>query len=204
MARNTFTGPKTGSDATATTTTNIPNTETTTKYFNPAGQFKPGSGLTESTIPNDSVDLAGPLAPGAGNTRTEGITTQPNVNPEMPVGPENIPGKIEDKLAYLTVYSESNSNKPVEICVYTYSSNEVEGNPYCIETSSSGTFHALQAPGLIGIRASGDVDHVDTSNCEFPIYPKESKSCILKITDSPLIKSKSETTKQDSTFSFNR
>jgi hypothetical protein len=147
--------------------------------------------------------LTGSLTPGGGNAQTEGITNQSNTNPETPVDPENIPSKI-DNLAYLSVYSESNSNKPVEICIFTSNPNEVEGNPYCIEASPSGTFHALQAPGLIGIRASGDVDHVDTSNCEFPIYPKESKSCVLKITDSPLIKSKSETTKQDSTLSFNR
>jgi hypothetical protein len=172
--------------------------------FNPAGQFKPGSKQTESIIPNDSIGLTGSLTPGAGNAQTEGITNQSNTNPETPVDPENIPSKIEDKLAYLSVYSESNSNKPVEICVFTSNPNEVEGNPYCIEASPSGTLHALQAPGLIGIRTSGNVDYIDTSNCEFPIYPKESKSCVLKITDSPLIKSKSETTKQDSTLSFNR
>lgn len=171
---------------------------------NPAGLFKPGSKQAESTIPNDSVSLTGSLTPGVGNAQTEGIANQSDTNPLTPLDSENIPSKIEDKLAYLSVYSESNSNKPVEICVFTSNPNEVEGNPYCIEASPSGTLHALQAPGLIGIRTSGNVDYIDTSNCEFPIYPKESKSCVLKITDSPLIKSKSETTKQDRTLSFNR
>ena len=51
--------------------------------------------------------------------------------------------------------------------------------------------------GLIGIIASSNVDKVDTSNCEFRIYPKESKWCVLNITDSPFLKSKSETSEQD-------
>ena len=44
---------------------------------------------------------------------------------------------------------------------------------------------------------TANLDTVDTSNCEFRIYPKESKSCVLNITDSPFLKSKSETSEQD-------
>ncbi|HSA75715.1 MAG TPA: hypothetical protein VLE21_05960, partial [Candidatus Nitrosocosmicus sp.] len=107
-------------------------------------------------------------------------------------------------LAYLTVYPNFTYTGPVEICVFTSHPYEVKANPYCIEPYSDGTFHALQAPGLVGIRVSGNTDPVDTSNCEFRIYPKQSKSCILNSIDSPFIKSKSETTEQDRTLSFNK
>lgn len=180
-SQNKFVSPKIGSD---TTTSNIPTTETTSttqKSFNPAGQFKPGSGQTESSITSLSNNFSKPFTPGAGNAQVEGFG-----------------------LAYLTVYPNFTYTGPVEICVFTTHPYEVKGNPYCIEPYSDGTFHALQAPGLIGIRVSGNTDPVDTSNCEFPIYPKQSKSCILNSIDSPFIKSKSETTEQDRTLSFNR
>jgi hypothetical protein len=114
---------------------NIPNTETTTKSFNPAGQFNPGSGQTELNLPGSSDSLARPLTPGAGSVEVEGIPSQPNTNPQTPIDPGNIPSKIEDRLAYLTVYSNSTTIKPVEICVFISHPYEVEGNPYCIEAS---------------------------------------------------------------------
>jgi hypothetical protein len=172
-SQNTFVSPKIGSD----TTSNIPTSETTSttqKSLNPAGQFKPGSGQTESNIPLLSNDFSKPFTPGAGNAQVEGIG-----------------------LAYLTVYPNFTYTGPVEICIFTSHPYEVKANPYCIEPYSDGTFHALQAPGLIGIRVSGNADTVDTSNCEFYIYPKQSKSCILNNLDSPFLKSKSETGSQD-------
>ena len=194
-SQNTLAGPTINSDGPTTST--IPNTETTMQSFNPARQFNPGSGLTGLNIPKSFFDPAIPYNPGAGNNGPKGSSIIPNTNPVTPIEPGNIPSKIEDRLAYLTVYSNSTSTKPVEICVFISQPHEVRGNPYCIEASPEGTFHAVQAPGLIGIRASGNVDKVDTSNCEFRIYPKESKSCVLNIIDSPFLKSKSETSGQD-------
>jgi hypothetical protein len=175
-SQNTLPAPTIDSDSSLTN--NIPNSETTTtttqKSFNTAGQFKPGSGQTESNIPLLSNDFSKSFAPGAGNAQVEGIG-----------------------LAYLTVYPNFTYTGPVEICVFTSHPYEVKANPYCVEPYSDGTFHALQAPGLVGIRVSGNADPVDTSNCEFRIYPKQSKSCILNNLDSPFIKSKSETGAQD-------
>lgn len=176
--QNKFVSPNIGSD----TTSNIPTSEgtstTTQRSFNPASQFKPGSGQTESNIPLLSNDFSKPFTPGAGNAQVEGIG-----------------------LAYLTVYPNFTYTGPAEICVFTSHPYEVKANPYCIEPDLDGTFHALQAPGLVGIRVLGNADPVDTSNCEFHIYPKQSKSCILNSLDSPLdspfIKSKSETGAQD-------
>ena len=204
--QNTLTSPRINSDTTITTTSNIPTTETTTttttqKSFNPAGQFKSGSGLTGLNIPKSFYDPAVPFNPGAGNAGMKGSSiipnTNTNTNPVTPIEPGNVPSKIEDRWAHLTVYSNSTTAKPVEICVFISDPYEVRANPYCIEASPHGTLHILQAPGLIGIRASSNVDKVDTSNCEFRIYPKESKSCVLNITDSPFLKSKSETSGQD-------
>ncbi len=173
--------------------------------FNPVGQFKPGSGQTELTFPSDSSGLTGPLTPGAGNTQAEGVSTQPNTNPVTPVEPGNIPSKIEDRLAYLTVNIKPNYTDPFEICVLISKPYEVQGNPYCIQTSGGeSTMHALQAPGLIDIKALTSKYDIDTSNCEFRIYPQQSKTCVLDVTVNPVIKSKSETTKQDTTLSFNR
>lgn len=176
-SQNKFGSPKIGSDSIS----NIPTTEIpspTQKSFNPAGQFKPGSGQTESSIPLFSNDFSKPFTSGAGNAQVKGIG-----------------------LAYLTVYPNFTYTGPVEICIFTSHPYEVQANPYCIEPDYDGTFHALQAPGLVGIRVLGNADPVDTSNCEFHIYPKQSKSCILNSLDSPLdspfIKSKSETGAQD-------
>ena len=202
-SQNTLASPRINSDTTITTTSNIPTTETTTtatqKSFNPAGQFKPGSGLTGLNIPKSFFDLGSPYTPGAGNAERKGslVTPNNNTNPQTPIEPGNVPSKIEDRWAHLTVYSNSTTAKPVEICVFISDPYEVRANPYCIEASPHGTLHILQAPGLIGIRASSNVDKVDTGNCEFRIYPKESKSCVLNITDSPFLKSKSETSGQD-------
>jgi hypothetical protein len=171
--QNRFVSPRIDSDA---FTSNLPNTEVTNaqKSFDPAGQFKPKSGQTESSIPLLSNNFSQPFTPGAGNAQVEGIG-----------------------LAYLTVYPNFTYTEPVEICVFTSHPYEVKANPYCIEPYSDGTFHALQAPGLIGIRILGNAEPVDTSNCEFHIYPKQSKSCILNNLDSPFLKSKSETNGQD-------
>ena len=180
--QNTFTNPRVDSDTAITNS--IPNTETTTptqKSFSPAGQYKPGSGEIDSNIPLLSNDFSQPFTPGAGNAQVEGTG-----------------------LAYLTVYPNFTYTEPVEICVFTTHPYEVKANPYCIEPYRDGTFHALQAPGLIGIRVLGNADPVDTSNCVFRIYPQQSKSCILNNLDSPFIKSRSETTEQDRTLSFAR
>jgi len=185
-SQNTFVSPKIGSD----TTSNIPTTETpatTQKSFNPAGQFKPGSGQTESNIPSLSNDFSKPFTPGAGNVQGEGTG-----------------------LAYLTVYLNITYTGTGEICVFTTHPYKIEGNPYCVEPEYDGTFHTLQAPGLVGITVSGNADTVDTSGCEFRIFANQSKSCTLghldtpNNVDSPFIKSKSETTEQDRTLSFNR
>jgi hypothetical protein len=203
--QNTLTSPRINNDTTIITTSNIPTTETTItttqKSLNPADQFKSGSGLTGLNIPKSFYDPAVPFNPGAGNAGMKGSSiipnTNTNTNPLTPVEPGNVSSKIGDRWAHLTVYSNSTTAKPVEICVFISDPYEVRANPYCIEASPHGTLHILQAPGLIGIRASSNVDKVDTSNCEFRIYPKESKSCVLNITDSPFLKSKSETSGQD-------
>ena len=206
--QNTLTGQRIGSDTTTTTTTtsNIPNTETTTstkKSFDPAGQLRSGSGQSELRIPGKSDDLAGPLTPGAGNAEVEGIPSQPNTNPQTPIDPENIPTKVEDRWAHLVVYSNfTNPNRqtPIdaEVCVYISYPYEIKANPYCIEGSFDGTLHLVQAPGLVGIRASSSFfDTIDTSNCEFEIYPKESKSCVVNFINSSFLKSKSEISEQD-------
>jgi len=75
-----------------------------------------------------------------------------------------------------------------EYCVSTYYSsseikfirNEAQVNPYWIETPIGGTLHNVQAPGLVGIKVvNSNFDSVDTSNCKFYIYAKQSKSCVL-------------------------
>ena len=203
-SQNTLVNPRINSD----TASDIPNAEKTTtapqKSFNPAGQFKPGSGQTESSVPGKSDSVARPLTPGGGNAEVEGIPAQPNTNPVTPLDPGNIPTNIPGREAFLTVYSNFTNPDPAipidaEICVYISSPYEIKANPYCIEGSFDGTFHAVQAPGLIGIRASsGSFDTVDTSSCEIYIYPKESKSCVVNfIKNSPFLKFKSETGAQD-------
>jgi hypothetical protein len=196
---DTTTDPKVPSD---TNKNNIPNSETTTttqKSFNPAGKYKPGSGQTKLSIPGKSEGLARPLTPGAGNSKVEGIPVQPNTNPQTPINPENIPTKIGDRWAHLTVYTNyTNTNMNAEICVFTSQPYEVKANPYCTEGSPDGTFHLVQAPGQVGIRASSSFfDTIDTSDCEFKIYPKEFKSCVINFSNSPFLKSKSETSGQD-------
>lgn len=205
-SQNTFTNPGISSDPTTDTTNDIPNTGLTftQKSINPSGQFKSGSDLTGLDIPKSFYNPSGPFNPGTGNPQREGITSQENTNPATPVDPGNIPSKIEDRIAYLTVVPKPNVTEPFEICVLISQPYEVQGNPYCVQTSGESTMHALQAPGLIDIKALTSKYDVDTSNCEFRIYPQQSESCVLDITVNPVIKSKSETTKQDTTLSFNR
>jgi hypothetical protein len=156
-------------------------------------------------IPKSFFDPSGPFNPGIGNTQREGIPGQVDTNPATPVEPGNIPSKIEDRVAHLTVNIKPNLTEPFEICVLISQPYEVQGNPYCVQTSGGeSTTHVLQAPGLIDIKALTSKYDVDTSNCEFRIYPQQSKSCVLDIIVNPVIKSKSETTKQDTTLSFNR
>ena len=116
-----FASPRINSDTTITTTSNIPNTETTTtttatqKSFNPAGQFKPGSGQTELKLPETSSDpvagqykpgsgqteltvpeqSADPYTPGAGNDERKGSLLIPNSNLQTPIEPGNIPSERE-------------------------------------------------------------------------------------------------------------
>jgi hypothetical protein len=198
--QNTLTGPRIGIDT--TTTSNIPNTETITstkKSFDPAGQLRSGPGQTELNIP---YDPAVPYTPGAGNTELEGYPSPiPDTDPQNP---------IEPGPAFLTVYSNFTNPKQgipidVEVCVYISYPSEIQANPYCIGGSFDGMFHTVQAPGLVGIRASGGYfETVDASNCEIYIYPKESKSCQVEFINSPFLKSKSERGAQDGVLSFNK
>ena len=157
-----------------------------------SGPLKPGSGQIQTNIPSLSIDPSKPFTSG-GNPQVEGIPNQPNTNPQTPINPGNLQTEREaiQGDASLVIYSKfTNPKGPIiaEYCVSTYFSpskvkfirNEAQANPYCIEVDSSGTLHNVQAPGLIGIKVvNSNFDSVDTSNCKFYIYAKQSKSCVL-------------------------
>lgn len=202
-SQNTLTGPTIDSDSSLTN--NIPNSETTTttqKSFNPAGQYKPGSGQTELTIPGKSDSLARPLTPGAGNAQVEGIPVQPNTNPQTPIDPGNIPTSIPDK-AYLTVitkmigfYTGYLKVSDFEICVKSTiqtdgKSRDVNAIPGCANGSASGVQYTVQAPGLITIWVN-NLDElgvqsvmIETPNLNNYISAYESKTSTIYISPYP-------------------
>lgn len=203
-SQNTLTGPTIDSDSSLTN--NIPNSETTTtttqKSFNPAGQFKPGSGQTELTIPGKSDSLARPYTPGAGNAQVEGIPVQPNTNPRTPVDPGNIQITIPDK-AYLTVitkmmnfYTGFLKVSDFEICVSTTvqsygNSKDVNAIPSCAKGSGSGVQYTVQAPGSITIWVD-NLDElgvrslmIETPNLSNYMNAHESKTSTIYISPYP-------------------
>ena len=198
-SQNTLTGPTIDSDSSLTN--NIPNTKTTIptqKSFNPAGQYKPGSGQTELSVPGKSNGLARSLTPGAGNAQVEGIPAQPNTNPQTPIDPGNIPISIPDK-AYLTVitkmigfYTGYLKVSDFEICVKSTiqtdgKSRDVDAIPGCANGSASGVQYTVQAPGLITIWVN-NLDElgvqsvmIETPNLNNYISAYESKTSTIYI-----------------------
>jgi hypothetical protein len=131
------------------------------KSFNPSGQYKPGSGQTELTIPQKSDSFARPYTPGGGNSQIEGIPNQPNTNPQTPLNPGNIPTNIPAK-GYVTVITKvlgfyngiQASN--FEVCVDSTvkvdgKERNTDASPPCAYGSGLGTKYIVQAPGNLGI-----------------------------------------------------
>jgi hypothetical protein len=162
--------------------------------YDPSKPYSPGAGntgvegtplvppsQTESSIPSLSYDPSKPYSPGAGNTALKGpafLTVYSNfTNPEIPI------------IAELCVYTSNPSPGQTESSIPSLSYDpskpyEMKANPYCIEGSFDGTLHTVQAPGLVGIKVlSTNFDLVQTSDCNFDIYPKESKSCLVQFTN---------------------
>lgn len=195
--QNTFVNPRINSDTTSDISTNR-ETMTTQKTFNPAGQFKPGSGQTELTIPGKSDGLARPYTPGAANDKVVGIPTQPNTNPLTQVDPENIQITIPDK-AYLTVitkminfYTAFLKVSDFKICVQSTiqtdgNSRTVDAIPRCANGSASGVQYTVQAPGSITIWVD-NLDElgvrslmIETPNLSNYINAHESKTSTIYI-----------------------
>ena len=195
--QNTFVNPRINSDTASDISTNG-ETITTQKTFNPASQFKPGSGQTELTIPGKSDGVARPYTPGAASDRVVGIPTQPNINPQTPIDPGNIPTTIPDR-AYLTVitkmmnfYTGYLKVSDFEICVQTTvqtdgKSRTVDAIPRCANGSASGVQYTVQAPGSITIWVD-NLDElgvrsfmIETPNLSNYINAHESKTSTIYI-----------------------
>ncbi len=100
-----------------------------------------------------------------GVSNPETTTTQKSFNPTGKL--RSGPGQTESSIPSLSY----DPTKPYEM----------KANPYCIEGSFDGTLHTVQAPGSVGIKVvSTNFDLVQTSDCNFDIYPKESKSCLVQ------------------------
>jgi hypothetical protein len=152
---------------------------------------------------------AGPFNPDGGNTEPEGIPRQPNTNPASPIEDGYIPINL-DKSANLTIYPirlNNASGMDYGICVFTsypsaliYFRYEVPANPYCVEGLLEQSSHEVLAPGLIGVRATSSIYDIDTSDCEFYIYPNASKYCYLSFTKKPYLTTPQETVAQGGTL----
>jgi len=139
-----------------------------------SGPLNPGSGQIQSGITLLPKDGSKSFTPGAGNTPVEGIPDQPNINPQTPVDPGNIPTTIPEK-AYLTVvtkmigfYTGYLKVSDFEICVKsTVQSNgiyrDVDAIPRCADGSASGSKYTVQAPGSVIIWVN-NLDKLDTTS----------------------------------------
>lgn len=152
---------------------------------------------------------AGTFNPGGGNTEPERIPRQPNTNPVSPIENGYIPINL-DKSAHLTIYPinpKNESGMNYSICVFTsypspltYFRYEVPANPYCVEGFLHQSSHDVLAPGLIGVRATSSIYDVDTSDCEFYIYPNASEYCYLSFSKKPYLTTPQETVEQGGTL----
>ena len=181
--QNAFVSPSINSD-TSTAVSNSESPTTTQKSFTPVGKLRSGPTQTESSIPLLSNDVSKPKPSDSGNEEVEGT-------PLVPPSPKQEPSipslsALKD-LAFLTVetnFTTAYSKTPhfAEVCVHTSNPNEIKANPYCKNATLTGMFYTVQAPGLVGIKVNTNFDLV-RSNCDFYIYPKESKSCWVTFFD---------------------
>ncbi len=163
-----------------------------------SGPLNPGLGQIQSGITLLPKDGSKSLTPGAGNTPVEGIPDQPNINPQTPVDPGNIPTTIPEK-AYLTVitkmigfYTGYLKVSDFEICVKsTVQSNgiyrDVDAIPRCADGSASGSKYTVQAPGSVIIWVN-NLDKlgttslmIETPNLNNHISASESKTSTIYI-----------------------
>lgn len=199
-SQNTFASPRIDSDSSSIS--NLPNTESTImipkqKAFNTFGQYKPGSGQTELTIPQKYDSLARPYTPGGGNPQVEGIPNQPSTNPQIPLNPGNVPTSIPVK-GYVTVITKvlgfyngiQASN--FEVCVDSTiikdgKEHNTDASPPCTYGSGLGTKYTVQAPGNLDIAVKNlrPVSYMVEHPLSMDIAAYESKTITIYITPYP-------------------
>lgn len=194
--QNSFVSPTINSDTGSAISTSETPTTTTQKSFVADGKLRGGTTQTGSSIPSLSNDLSKPKPTGSGNSKVEGTSLVPPSQTES-----SIPSLSLEGPAFLTVQSNftTDDKNPhfAEICVYTSNPNEIKANPYCNYAALPGMFYTVQASGLLGIKVNTNFDKV-RNDCNFYIYPKESKSCFVAFFDfKPRIEAKKERSFKD-------